>query len=341
MEQALFVLFGAVALAGAILAVTSRNAVAAAAWLVVTFFGMAGTFVLLEAYFVAVVQVLVYAGAIMVLFLFVIMLLDLKTDELRAAGRPRLRMAGVVLSALFLVAVLRAIADARDRPDAIAPRASALLRLPPPPAEASPDAGSDPLAEPTRGPAPEPVPVSLSRRDPAWIPVDQALRETLRSTAARPSAEVPEPSGPARVAEVRPQRRTLAGALPVARGFRPLVVLLSRGGPEGETWRATGAWADVDGDGTVEASEALESRAPDDGGPARYDAGLAGAGATLDVSVVQSGLSAAPYGAPDGSPFAIGRSLFEDWILPFEVTSVLLLGAIFGAVVLTKRRLAS
>jgi hypothetical protein len=69
---------------------------------------------------------------------------------------------------------------------------------------------------------------------------------------------------------------------------------------------------------------------------------LAGApeGSAIDVSVRRGGLEPAPGGGPDGSPFAIGRGLFERWLLPFEVVSLLLTGAIFGAVVLTKRRLA-
>src|SRR5262247_3121015 len=64
----------------ALLCITRKNPVASALWLVVTLFALAGMFVLLDAQFIAVLQVLVYAGAIMVLFLFVIMLLNL--------GRP-------------------------------------------------------------------------------------------------------------------------------------------------------------------------------------------------------------------------------------------------------------
>ena len=64
----------------ALLCITRRNPIACALWLVVTLFSLAALFVLLDAQFIAVLQVLVYAGAIMVLFLFVIMLLNL--------GRP-------------------------------------------------------------------------------------------------------------------------------------------------------------------------------------------------------------------------------------------------------------
>ena len=61
----------------------SRNPVTSAMFLVLTIVSLAGLFVLLHAYFLAAVQVLVYAGAVMVLFLFVIMLLDLKAEERR------------------------------------------------------------------------------------------------------------------------------------------------------------------------------------------------------------------------------------------------------------------
>jgi NADH-quinone oxidoreductase subunit J len=60
---------------------SSRNPVTSAMFLVLTIISMAGLFVLLHAFFLAAVQILVYAGAVMVLFLFVIMLLDLKEEE--------------------------------------------------------------------------------------------------------------------------------------------------------------------------------------------------------------------------------------------------------------------
>jgi NADH-quinone oxidoreductase subunit J len=86
MHDALFYVFSAAALIFALLVIAnpfSRNAVTSAMFLVLTIGSIAGLFVLLEAYFLAAVQVLVYAGAVMVLFLFVIMLLDLKAEERR------------------------------------------------------------------------------------------------------------------------------------------------------------------------------------------------------------------------------------------------------------------
>jgi NADH-quinone oxidoreductase subunit J len=79
----LFYLFAALALACGILVILSRNPVTSAMFLVLTIASLAGLFVLLNAFFLAAIQILVYAGAVMVLFLFVIMLLDLKVEQRR------------------------------------------------------------------------------------------------------------------------------------------------------------------------------------------------------------------------------------------------------------------
>ncbi len=114
MTQALFLIFGATAIASALTAVTRQNPVASAIWLVVMFFSLAGGYVVLEAYFVAAVQILVYAGAIMVLFLFVIMLLDLRSEYLEHEGKPKLPVLGVFASVLFLVVAGIALFQAID-----------------------------------------------------------------------------------------------------------------------------------------------------------------------------------------------------------------------------------
>lgn len=80
--------------------IASRNPVNSAMFLVVLFFFMAGLFVLLEAFFLAAIQVLVYAGAVMVLFLFVIMLLDIKASERRKFRALAVVGAGGVAGAL-------------------------------------------------------------------------------------------------------------------------------------------------------------------------------------------------------------------------------------------------
>src|SRR5574342_672222 len=73
----MFWVFAVIAIGAAALCITRRSPVASALWLVTTLFSLAGIFVLLDAQFLAALQVMVYAGAIMVLFLFVIMLLNL------------------------------------------------------------------------------------------------------------------------------------------------------------------------------------------------------------------------------------------------------------------------
>jgi NADH-quinone oxidoreductase subunit J len=90
MQDILFYIFAALTLICGFLVVVnpfSRNPVTSAMFLVLTIVTLAGLFVLLHAFFLAAVQVLVYAGAVMVLFLFVIMLLDLKEEERRQFSR--------------------------------------------------------------------------------------------------------------------------------------------------------------------------------------------------------------------------------------------------------------
>lgn len=82
MADFLFYLFALTTLLGAGSVVFSRNSVNAAMLLIVSFFGTASLFVLLGSYFLAAVQLVVYAGAVVVLFLFIIMLLNVETDSL-------------------------------------------------------------------------------------------------------------------------------------------------------------------------------------------------------------------------------------------------------------------
>src|SRR5207244_7300038 len=96
--------FAGLALASALLCITRRSAVASALWLVVTLFALAALFVLLDAQFIAVLQILVYAGAIMVLFLFVIMLLNLgRPGPTDIRGPAGLLTATVLAGALLLL----------------------------------------------------------------------------------------------------------------------------------------------------------------------------------------------------------------------------------------------
>lgn len=103
-----FLLFAVLAIVSALLFVTRRNPVPAALWLVNVMFALSGLYVMLDAPFVGAIQVLVYAGAIMVVFVFVVMLLNLGRSgitDLRALGaRLGAGLVGVGLLTTLLVA---------------------------------------------------------------------------------------------------------------------------------------------------------------------------------------------------------------------------------------------
>ena len=104
-ETTLFWILAPATVACAVLVIVLRNAVGSAIFLIITFLLSAGIYILLEAPFIAAIQVLVYAGAIMVLFLFVIMLLNLEKEP-KAAGRFQLNKTVGVLLGIILLAQL-------------------------------------------------------------------------------------------------------------------------------------------------------------------------------------------------------------------------------------------
>ena len=102
--ELVFYLLAGFAVVSALLCITQRNIIASAMWLVSTMFSLAAIYVLLNAQFIAAIQVLVYAGAVMVLFLFVIMLLDLKVEERRGFKGWRRKVS--LVAGVFSVGVL-------------------------------------------------------------------------------------------------------------------------------------------------------------------------------------------------------------------------------------------
>ena len=108
MENLAFYLFAFMAVAGGVLLVALRNPVSSALAMVLSFVGLAGLFIGLNAYFVGIVQILVYAGAIMVLFIFIIMLLDLN-DEKPVKFKSSSVIAGLVIPLLLVVQILGVI----------------------------------------------------------------------------------------------------------------------------------------------------------------------------------------------------------------------------------------
>ncbi|MEA2691740.1 MAG: NADH-quinone oxidoreductase subunit [Acidobacteriota bacterium] len=102
METAIFLLFALLAVASSVVVVAHRNPVYSTMGLVLTLFAVAVLFVLLGAPFLAALQILIYAGAIVVLFLFVLMLLNItREEEAPQSGQPLQRWAGVLGAAIF------------------------------------------------------------------------------------------------------------------------------------------------------------------------------------------------------------------------------------------------
>jgi NADH-quinone oxidoreductase subunit J len=99
---ALFYVFSAVLLFAALRVITARSTVHAALFLVLSFFSASCIWMLLRAEFLAIALVLVYVGAVMVLFLFVVMMLDINTDELRVGFWKHLPLAGAVGAVIAL-----------------------------------------------------------------------------------------------------------------------------------------------------------------------------------------------------------------------------------------------
>jgi NADH-quinone oxidoreductase subunit J len=108
-SEILFWILSILVLFSALMVVTSKNPVYSVLWLIVTFFAISGHYILLNAQFLAIVNIIVYAGAIMVLFLFVIMLMNLSKDT-EPQKNKWLKLAGAVAGGsllLVLVAALR------------------------------------------------------------------------------------------------------------------------------------------------------------------------------------------------------------------------------------------
>ena len=107
-QSALFLIFAGVMLVAALRVITARNPVHAVLFLVLAFFSAAALWILLRAEFLAIALVLVYVGAVMVLFLFVVMMLDINVDGMRAGFWKHFPLAGLVgvIIALEMAAVL-------------------------------------------------------------------------------------------------------------------------------------------------------------------------------------------------------------------------------------------
>ncbi len=109
--QILFFCLSVISIFSALMVVTSKNPVHSVLWLIITFFTISGHYIMLNAQFLAIVNIIVYAGAIMVLFLFVIMLMNLNRETEPQKNRW-LKLAGAVSGGGLLLVLVAALHSA-------------------------------------------------------------------------------------------------------------------------------------------------------------------------------------------------------------------------------------
>ena len=112
--EILFWILSVIALFSALMVVTSKNPVYSVLWLIITFFAISGHYILLNAQFIAIVNIIVYAGAIMVLFLFVIMLMNLSRDT-EPQKSKWLKLAGAVSGGCLLLVLVAALRNSEKQ----------------------------------------------------------------------------------------------------------------------------------------------------------------------------------------------------------------------------------
>lgn len=106
--QIIFLLLSVMAVGSALMMITSKNPVNSVLWLIVVFFAISGHYILLNAQFLAIVNIIVYAGAIMVLFLFVVMLMNLNA-EIEPIKNRRLQLIGITSGGALMLIIISAI----------------------------------------------------------------------------------------------------------------------------------------------------------------------------------------------------------------------------------------
>src|SRR3982750_850518 len=107
----LFWFLSVLALFSALMVITSRNPVHSVLWLIVTFFSISGHYILLNAQFLAIVNIIVYAGAIMVLFLFVVMLMNLNAESAPPQKNKYILYGGTIAGASLMLVLVAAIKE--------------------------------------------------------------------------------------------------------------------------------------------------------------------------------------------------------------------------------------
>jgi NADH-quinone oxidoreductase subunit J len=119
----IFWFLSALALVGAIGVISSKNPIYSVLWLIVVFFAISGHYVLMNAQFLAIVNIIVYAGAIMVLFLFVVMLMNLNADA-EPIKNVYMKMAGVISGLTLMIVFVAALSASEQHSTILRPGTS-------------------------------------------------------------------------------------------------------------------------------------------------------------------------------------------------------------------------
>jgi NADH-quinone oxidoreductase subunit J len=117
MNNLFIYLFGTVAVLGGLLTILQRHPIASAMSLILSFFAVASLYVLVEAHFLWVIQVLVYIGAIMVLIVYTILLMDLRSEDLRGSLHG-VQVLGLILGVGWLTLLLQGLKEREIPPEA-------------------------------------------------------------------------------------------------------------------------------------------------------------------------------------------------------------------------------
>jgi NADH-quinone oxidoreductase subunit J len=121
--QIVFWFLTVLALIAAVGVVSSKNPIYSVLWLIVVFFAISGHYILMNAQFLAIVNIIVYAGAIMVLFLFVVMLMNLNSDA-EPVKNVYMKMAGIISGLTLMIVLVAALSTAETQNVIIRPGTS-------------------------------------------------------------------------------------------------------------------------------------------------------------------------------------------------------------------------
>ena len=106
MESILLILFGALAITASVMVILARNTVHSALWMISSFFFLSGIYLLLHAEFIAILQIIVYAGAIMMFIIYAIMMLDTRKEDAMRVPVSKVKISGCVLLLIVFVFLL-------------------------------------------------------------------------------------------------------------------------------------------------------------------------------------------------------------------------------------------